>query len=159
MSEPESLGEIIRRGRVITPKKKRHRLEMLCLNWKYIAGERTGRHSSPTRLSRGTLTVAAEGPAWAAELSVQTHELIRRAEQILGEDSVKKVRVQARAKASGGVLKGERGKASEPQGERPRLEQKVAEGLGDIEEEGARVALERMIRASIASEQGKQSGR
>ncbi len=155
MSEPEKLGQIIVRGRGPAPRSRKHKLELLELNWTHIAGERLAEHSAPRRLVRGTLTVAAEGPAWASELSAQSDALLKRVVEVLGESGVRKVRIQARAdlaeEAAGDPGPG----AAGHDGEGPELAEDVAGGLEAVEGEALRGALERMLRASITSRQSK----
>jgi predicted nucleic acid-binding Zn ribbon protein len=90
LREPESLGSIISRGRVPGPTRKKQKLDLLAMNWGHIAGERMAAHSTPTRLIRGTLTVSADSPAWAAELSITTETLLRKIAGIMGEESVRR---------------------------------------------------------------------
>lgn len=150
MPEPESLGSIIARGKVPGPKKKKHRLDLLAVNWEHIVGERMAAHSAPTRLIRGTLTVAADSPAWAAELSMATQSLLVRIRAIMGDDIVKKVRVQSREKGSaagdGRVAPAMAEKEAEIGG-------RIGDDIGALEDEDIRVALERLVRASKSSKQ------
>lgn len=159
MSDPEILGEIIARAPGPTPRKKKHKLDLIALNWEYIAGPDLGKRSRPTRISRGTLTVAAEGASWASELSMKTAEISRRTMEVVGDSSVRNVRVQARS-GCGGKLgaegPGETGAGGE--GAAP-LGEEVAGGLQEINEEKLRGALERMLRASMSSRQSRQSRR
>jgi hypothetical protein len=157
VSEPERLGQIIARGSGPTPTRRRQRLDLLALNWSHVAGERLGAHSAPRRLVRGTLTIAADGPAWASELSAQSESLKRRAVEVLGEPGVRKVRVQARTDlAPEGVPEPNALPESALAEEAPGLAEDVAGGLGAVEGEELRGALERMLRASITSKQSEQ---
>lgn len=158
VSDPERLGQIMARGKGPTPRSKKHKLELITLNWAHIAGERLGEHSAPKRLVRGTLTVAAEGPAWASELSAESQSLLRKAAELVGESGVRKVRIQARASLAGGPAE-EAGPGAEPGSEREvGLAEDVAGELESIEGEELRRALERMLRASITSRQSKHGG-
>lgn len=96
MNEPETLGEIISKKGVGNPRKKKQKLELLKAAWWSIVGEEAAEHSRPTRLSRGTLTVAADGSAWAAETSMKTEIIVRRSGELLGPGSISRVKVQAR---------------------------------------------------------------
>ncbi len=159
MSEPESLGNVMARGRRPPVRKKKQKLDMVALEWRHIAGERMAAHSAPTGLSRGTLSVAADGPSWASEISMQTAALLRKIDGLLGDGSIRKVRVRARFK------EGESGEGPAPMEAEEAAEltgglgEDVARGLESIEGEDLRGALERMLRASRASEQSRQNGR
>jgi hypothetical protein len=150
LPEPESLGSIIARGKVPGPKKKKHRLDLLAVNWEHIVGERMAAHSAPTRLIRGTLTVAADSPAWAAELSMATQGLLVRIRAIMGDDIVKKVRVQSREK---GEAAGAGAEAPKGDGTTGEIGGRIGEDIGALEDEDMRVALERLVRASKSSKQ------
>lgn len=154
MSDPESLGEIMARAPGPTPRKKKHRLDLIAFHWDYIAGPGLGSHSRPTRLSRGTLTVAAEGASWASELSMRAAEVSRRMREVVGDSSVRTVRVQARSLSGGRACVEGEGEAAEGAGEVAPLGEEVAGGLREIREEKLRGALERMLRASISSGRG-----
>lgn len=160
LSRPESLGEIMAGGKGPSPRRKKQRLELLKGNWRNIAGERAGEHSSPTRLSRGTLTVAADGPSWASELSIQSGVLLQRIEGVAGRGVVQRIRVQARPggqeDASVRPGKGEREKQPGADGGGPELGEKLESELGAIEQEETRAALERLLKESIASKQYEQ---
>lgn len=159
MSEPERLGQIIARGHGPSPRNKKHRLDLVALNWNHIAGERLGEHSVPRRLARGTLTVAADGPAWASELSAESESLLRKTAEVLGESSVRKVRVQARPAPADDAGFEPDDEVREASAGRARLEDKVTDELEAIQGEELRGALERMLRASITSRQSRQGGR
>ena len=161
MTEPERVGEIIA-GQGCRPLKGRKRkLELLKINWRSIAGDEECRHSSPTRLSRRTLTVAADGPSWAAELSIRTEALLRGVEAVIGEEEVQKIKIQARGTClqleEGGVRP--TGK-EEGYGEVDRVELSpdLQGELEFVRQEETRAALERLLKASVASKQGKRDG-
>lgn len=162
MSSPESLGQIIARGGAPSPRRKKQRLELLRGNWRHIAGERAWQHSRPTRLSRGILTVAADGASWASELSIQAGSLLEKIEVIVGRGVVQRIRVQGRAggpgaAVAGGGSKGLAGPAKPGEGA-TRLGEKVECELETIEQEETRAALERLLKESIARKQYEQDG-
>lgn len=156
MAEPERVGDIIARRTTVDPRKKRLRLELLRNNWPSLAGERMAEHSRPTRLSRGTLTVAAYGAPWAGELSAVSYELLKNIEKVLGGGVVRKVRVLAKAgrrepEPTGDVDLGEP--------EEEYVEGELGEELGNLDDAEVREALGRMVRASKSSEHSKQGRR
>ena len=152
--EPERVGDIIARSAAVDPRKKRLRLELLRNNWPSIAGERMADHSRPTRLSRGTLTVAADGASWAEELSAVSFELLKNIEKVLGRGSVRKLRVQARA---GRREPPPAGVAGQKEAEEVNVGGELGEALGNLDDAEVREALARMLRASITSKHNKHS--
>lgn len=160
LSSPESLGQIIVRGGAPSPRKKRQRLELLRGNWRHIAGERAWQHSRPTRLSKGTLTVAADGASWASELSIQAGSLLEKIEAIVGRGVVQRIKVQGRADGAEGAVAGggSQGLAGteKPGKGAPRLGEKVESELEKIGQEETRSALERLLKEIIASKQYEQ---
>jgi predicted nucleic acid-binding Zn ribbon protein len=61
--------------------------------WPDIAGEQVARHVTPVRLAGGVLVVRASSPAWATQLRFLSSDLVRRANEVLGEGSVTRVTV------------------------------------------------------------------
>jgi len=153
LAEPERVGDIIAGRRAVAPRKKKLRLELLRNNWPSLAGERLAGHCRPTRLSRGTLTVAANGASWAEEVSAASFELQSNIKKLLGEGTVAKVRVQARA-----VIRGPAPAVVEDTdgAEEITLGGKLGEAIGGLGDSEVREALGRMVRASRASEQSKR---
>jgi hypothetical protein len=47
-------------------------------------------------LSRGTLVIAVDEPAWAAQLTYLETDLMKRVEEVAGADAVRRVRVTVR---------------------------------------------------------------
>jgi hypothetical protein len=156
LAELERVGDIIARKAAVDPRKRRLRLELLRNSWPSLAGERLAEHSRPTRLSRGTLIVAADGASWAAEFSAMSGMILKGIEKVLGRGAVRKVRVSARA----GPERAEPGAAEdvgwgEVKGE--HLEGEIGEALSTLEDEEVREALGRMVRASRSSKHSKRA--
>jgi predicted nucleic acid-binding Zn ribbon protein len=61
--------------------------------WTEVIGDRLAQETAPARLDAGTLTVNASSGAWGAQVQFLAEDLRRRANQALGEDIVKRVRV------------------------------------------------------------------
>lgn len=157
MSKPESIGEIISRRKIGDLRKKKLRLELIKMNWSYIAGETLAERSAPTRLSRGTLTVAADGASWANELSVATRDILRRTERILGEGALRKVKVQSRGGLSPQLKEKERTHEETVEWE-VELGDEVDEGIERLEDTEMREALTRLLKASKSGEGAGESG-
>lgn len=66
--------------------------------WPAIVGEAVAAHSRPLSLQRGTLTVGADQPAWAAQLSYLEDDMKRRVNGVVGTAVVTRVRVVVRQK-------------------------------------------------------------
>jgi hypothetical protein len=158
LSNPETVGSIISAGSVRGKKRGRHSLDLLVVNWSHLAGERLALHSKPTRLARGVLTVAADSPAWAAELSVESERLLRRIVAIVGQGAVKKVKVQSRGKRDRGAGLEAPG-AGDSQEEEARIEGKIGEDIMALEDSEMRLALAKLARAIKPGNQGKQADR
>ncbi len=159
MSDIESLGSILSKGKLPDFKKKKQKLALLTANWKYLVGERNAAHSVPTKLARGTLTISADSPAWASELSMTTESLLRRISGSTSEGLVTKVKIRARGGAPvEGVASTERGAVKEVAVNR-ELDEKTRRDINAIEDEEMRQALTRLARASKADEQNKQEDR
>lgn len=158
MVKPERIGEIIARERFGNPRGRRLKLELIRNNWRSLVGEKTSEHSYPSKLSRGTLTVAAEGAAWAAEMSMESGDLVGAISRMLGKETVKKIRVQSRPEVFEGGEGNDNGGAEGSGKKEVRLEEKITEEIGRVGDEEVRRALIRMAKASKASRQNKQSG-
>jgi predicted nucleic acid-binding Zn ribbon protein len=68
----------------------------LAARWNDVVGERLAQETSPARLEAGTLTVTAASGAWGVQVQFLAEDLRRRANEALGEDLVKRVRVLVR---------------------------------------------------------------
>jgi predicted nucleic acid-binding Zn ribbon protein len=61
--------------------------------WTQVVGEQLARQSAPRALDGGALLVAAASAAWGSQLRFLGSEIARRANEVLGWDAVKNVRV------------------------------------------------------------------
>lgn len=139
------------RRRVARPGKRQERLELLSVRWERIAGERLAEHSRPSSLDRGTLTVSAEGTAWASEAGAVAGSMLNRIEAELGRGVVKRIKVRARApEKEPGMTRMTHAPREEDQGPPP-------EELGSIKDEKLREAVHRMLKASKSIEQNEQN--
>ena len=64
-------------------------------HWAEIAGEQLAAHAEPVRLHGGVLVLRAESAAWATQVRYLTADLVRRANDVLGEGQVVSVQVIA----------------------------------------------------------------
>ena len=85
------LGEPAMKGGVI--------LGRLVRSWERVVGPALARETAPVSLSGGDLVVGASGPAWAAQARFLTAEIRRLANEELGEDGIRSVRVVVRPEA------------------------------------------------------------
>lgn len=63
--------------------------------WAAIVGDLVAGRSEPVKLFRGVLTVRADGGAWASELTLLARQVAGKADEFLGGNAVKEVRVSA----------------------------------------------------------------
>lgn len=68
----------------------------LMSSWESIVGERLAAETAPAGLERGVLVVTASNGAWAAQVTFLAEEVCRRANEELGSEAVKQVRVRVR---------------------------------------------------------------
>lgn len=61
--------------------------------WRQIVGPEVARHAEPTSLRGGVLRVRTDSPAWATEIAYLGAEIRRRANETLGSETVRQVRV------------------------------------------------------------------
>lgn len=68
-------------------------------NWPGIVGPDLAEHTRPEKFEDGELTVVADSTAWATQLRLLTKTLIRRLNEELGDNSVRRVKVVGPASA------------------------------------------------------------
>jgi predicted nucleic acid-binding Zn ribbon protein len=69
----------------------------LAAEWDEVVGPRIGSQSAPASLDGGVLVVAASSGPWGAQVRFMTDEIRRRANERLGAEIVRKVRVVVRS--------------------------------------------------------------
>ena len=62
--------------------------------WPSIAGERLARRTRATGFREGVLTIEVEGSAWMHELGYLERDLVRRVNQHLGDEVVRRLRFE-----------------------------------------------------------------
>jgi predicted nucleic acid-binding Zn ribbon protein len=65
-------------------------------DWQAVVGERLAEETTPAGLERGTLTVTATTAAWAAQVQFLADEVAQKANEVLGSQVVRRVRVTVR---------------------------------------------------------------
>ena len=68
----------------------------LVQEWPRIVGPRVAAETAPSSLENGVLTVAASDGPWGAQARFLVDEIARRANETLGDDAVRSVRVVVR---------------------------------------------------------------
>ena len=68
----------------------------LLRRWPQVVGEQLAAHCRPLSLRAGTLTIAADEPAWGAQLSWLEADLTRRLDEVLGPGVVTRIAVRIR---------------------------------------------------------------
>ena len=61
--------------------------------WPEVVGERLAAETRPSRLEAGTLVVQATSGPWGSQATFLAKEILKRANQALGGEEVKRVRV------------------------------------------------------------------
>ena len=74
-------------------KKKLHEQDAF-LVWDQAVGERIAKVATPTRMLRGTLIVSVKSGAWRNELSMRKQEIIRRINELVGDEILKDIKFQ-----------------------------------------------------------------
>jgi predicted nucleic acid-binding Zn ribbon protein len=94
--DPASVGEVLQG--LMAERILAHGVAVgrLAGEWSEVVGERLAEETAPARLEAGTLTVAASSGAWGVQVQFLAEDLRRRANQALGSDVVKRVRVVVR---------------------------------------------------------------
>lgn len=90
---PRGVGEVIRQLLSERPLRGGVTLGRLVRGWEGIVGAQLARETAPARLDDGVLVVAASSPAWAAQVRFLTQEIRRRANDALGAEEIRSVRV------------------------------------------------------------------
>jgi hypothetical protein len=86
----KSIGEIYRGFLLDRPEIK------ALIFWDEVVDERVRKHTSPTRISRGTLYVSTLNSVWAHQLSLLKKEIMGKLNQRAGEILVKDIRFKVR---------------------------------------------------------------
>lgn len=68
----------------------------LASSWEALVGPRLAAETSPVSLERGVLMVAAASGPWGAQARFLAEEIRRRANELLGEQTVRRVHVVVR---------------------------------------------------------------
>jgi predicted nucleic acid-binding Zn ribbon protein len=62
-------------------------------DWPRIVGPELAEHTRPEKFEEGELTIAADSTAWATQLRLLAGSLVRRLNEELGDNSVRRVKV------------------------------------------------------------------
>ncbi|MGH3665022.1 MAG: DUF721 domain-containing protein [Egibacteraceae bacterium] len=89
--EPAPLAALLASVRARRGWDRRLRGARVFEHWPAIAGEELARHVEPVRLAGGVLVLRAESSAWATQVRYLSAELVRRANDVLGDGAVTKV--------------------------------------------------------------------
>lgn len=150
---PEKIGGIIKLKNIAPKGKKKEKLKILELNWRFIVGERLSERTKPGKLSKGTLFVNAENPSWGTEVSAQSEEIKRKVKSLIGTGVVERVKVRAKGfrgfRHEGGTTgeSGEAGAVSQL-GRGGSPEEPDSKGADELEE-----AISRFVEAARKSKE------
>ncbi len=59
--------------------------------WKALVGEQGAKHSRPTTLKKGALTVLVDSSAWLQELVMKKRQLLKGLKRDLGKDRISEI--------------------------------------------------------------------
>jgi predicted nucleic acid-binding Zn ribbon protein len=90
---PEGIGGIVRHILGERRLRKGVALGRLARAWPTVVGEELARQTTPRALDEGGLLVAASSAAWGSQVRFLAREIRRRANEALGSEEVRKVRV------------------------------------------------------------------
>lgn len=62
-------------------------------HWEEIVGPAIAGHAEPTSLREGVLRVRTDSPTWATEITYLAREIIRKANEVVGEPLVQELKV------------------------------------------------------------------
>jgi hypothetical protein len=95
----EGIGAVIRQL-LSQPRMRRGlSLGLLTRSWADVVGENLARETAPVRLEGGALVVAASTAAWGTQVRFLAEDVARRANQTLGSEEVRSVRVVVSSEA------------------------------------------------------------
>jgi predicted nucleic acid-binding Zn ribbon protein len=86
--QPIAIGEIVKQVFTQIESEKTLSKEFIETCWKQSAGEAGFRHSQPTELKKGVLTVRVDSSAWMQELSMQKRQILKGLQRSLGKDRI-----------------------------------------------------------------------
>ncbi len=66
----------------------------LAAGWPQVVGEKLAEETAPTRLERGVLDLIVTTSAWGAQVRFLASDIARKANELLGSEAVREVRVR-----------------------------------------------------------------
>jgi len=134
---------------------KRLKAEMAALRWAEAVGERIAMRTRVEGVEGGTLIVSTESPAWSNEISFRKAQIIRRLNELVGEEVVKDIRCIV------GRKREERAGVRRPRPDFSRLTpamiREVEETAKKVSDPELRAALRRAMLSHYAVEAAKMS--
>lgn len=91
--EPQEVGRVLREALGGARFQRGLALGRLARSWGDVVGPRLARETAPASLDDGGLVVAVSSGPWGAQVRFLTHEIRRRANDVLGSEEVRAVRV------------------------------------------------------------------
>ncbi|MFN2544400.1 MAG: DUF721 domain-containing protein [Actinomycetota bacterium] len=92
-AEVTSVSDIVRGLLGQRPFKRGVAVGTLTSSWTEVVGERLAAETKPARLDAGTLVVEATSGPWGSQATFLAEEIRKRANEVLGTESVQHVRV------------------------------------------------------------------
>ena len=91
--EPEPIATVLRRLAGDRPWAAGLALGALAASWSDVVGDRLAAECEPARLENGSLLIRATSGAWGAQVNFLGEAIRARANEVLGTDAVRDVRV------------------------------------------------------------------
>jgi predicted nucleic acid-binding Zn ribbon protein len=96
---PEGIGGVVRRLLGDRHMRRGVALGRLARAWPQVVGEQLARQTSPRALDQGGLLVAASSAAWGSQVRFLAPEIRKKANEALGAEEVRTVRVTVSSEA------------------------------------------------------------
>jgi predicted nucleic acid-binding Zn ribbon protein len=91
--DPQSLGSVVNRVAADNNWIDPLSIGTVIARWAVVVGDQVAEHTSPESLRDGELVVQADSTAWATEMKLLAATVLRRLDEELGRDVVRKVTV------------------------------------------------------------------
>ncbi len=85
------IGEVVQSVFAQIESQKKLSQEAVDAYWKGLVGEAGFKHSRPTSLKKGVLTVRVDSSGWMQELSMQKRGILKGLKRALGKDKISEI--------------------------------------------------------------------
>jgi hypothetical protein len=132
----------------------------LSKKWRQVAGKGMAKHSTPSMLKGGTLTLVVDSPVWMNEISLLTPAIIEKINEEMGPDTVTDIRLRQggprefkAVEYGGGSERAAQGSSRPPSREPTDAELEIIqESVASIEDPEVREAARRLFVAACSTQ-------